>query len=162
MLPSVGNGHSIYRELLKASDGQLSQTKYVWLTRHENFNQTQLSNFEETFTLQLKTGQVWTFKEMLRDLWDQDSAKAGTIFFNEWYKRVIHNGLEQMKSVARFIKDRLVNVVSYCSHPLTHGGAEGLNSRIISIKRRVGGFRNRQNFKTTIFFRCGGLNLSPR
>lgn len=30
-----------------------------------------------------------------------------------------------------------------------------MNSKIMSIKRRVGGFRNRTNFKTAIFFYCG-------
>ncbi|MEM1227157.1 MAG: transposase [Planctomycetota bacterium] len=40
--------------------------------------------------------------------------------------------------------------------------AEGVNSKIMSIKRRVGGFRNVENFKTAIFFYCGGLDLYPR
>lgn len=151
-----------HRELLKEGDDRLSQTKYVWLTSHENLNQKQLSKFEETYTLQLKTGKAWGFKEMLRDLWAQDSAQAATNFFNEWYKRVIHTRLEPMKTVARSIKERLVNVVSYCTHHITNGVAEGLNSKIMSIKRRVGGFRNRQNFKTAIFFYCGGLDLYPR
>ena len=35
-------------------------------------------------------------------------------------------------------------------------------SKIMSIKRRVGGYRNRENFKTAIFFYCGGLDLYPR
>ncbi|WP_397569459.1 transposase [Schlesneria sp. T3-172] len=70
--------------------------------------------------------------------------------------------LEPMKTVARAIKERLANVVSYCAHRVTNGVAEGMNSKIMSIKRRVGGFRNRQNFKTAIFFYCGGLNLDPQ
>ncbi|MEM1228787.1 MAG: transposase [Planctomycetota bacterium] len=40
--------------------------------------------------------------------------------------------------------------------------AEGVNSKIMSIKRRVGGFRNVENFKIAIFFYCGGLDLYPR
>ena len=39
--------------------------------------------------------------------------------------------------------------------------AEGLNSKIMSIKRRAGGFRNPENFKTAIYFHCGGLSLYP-
>jgi putative transposase len=39
--------------------------------------------------------------------------------------------------------------------------AEGINSKIMSIKRRVGGYRNHENFKTAIFFYCGGLDLYP-
>ena len=66
-----------------------------------------------------------------------------------------------MKKVARTIKERLDNVVSYCKHHITNAVAEGINSKIMAIKRRVGGYRNKQNFKTAIFFYCGGLQLYP-
>jgi hypothetical protein len=39
--------------------------------------------------------------------------------------------------------------------------AEGINSNIMSIKRRAGGYRNPENFKKAIFFYCGGLDLYP-
>jgi transposase len=53
-------------------------------------------------------------------------------------------------------------VVSYCTHGITNSVAEGMNSKIMSIKRRVGGYRNPDNFKTAIFFHCGGLELYPQ
>ena len=59
------------------------------------------------------------------------------------------------------IHERLDNVLTYCKHPITNGVAEGLNSKIMSIKRRAGGFRNVENFKTAIYFHCGGLSLYP-
>ena len=40
--------------------------------------------------------------------------------------------------------------------------AEGINSKIMSIKRRAGGYRNIENFKTAVLFYCGGLDLDPR
>jgi hypothetical protein len=39
--------------------------------------------------------------------------------------------------------------------------SEGLKSKIQTIKKEAYGFRNRENFKTSIFFQCGGLNLYP-
>ncbi|WP_390630308.1 transposase [Roseiconus lacunae] len=56
----------------------------------------------------------------------------------------------------------MANVVSYCTHRITNAVAEGIKSKIMSIKRRVGGFRNVENFKTAICFYCGGLELYPR
>ena len=44
----------------------------------------------------------------------------------------------------------------YVRHPITNGVAEGLNSKIMSIKRKAGGFRNAQHFTTAIYFHCGG------
>lgn len=89
------------------------------------------------------------------------SAQA-TDYFKQWYRRVIHTKLEPMKKVARMIKKRLRNVVNYCDLGITNAVAEGINSKIMSIKRRVGGYRNRENFKTAIFFYCGELDLYPR
>ena len=99
---------------------------------------------------------------MLRDLWTQEDTASATNYFRDWYNRVIHTKLEPMKRVARTIKERLGNVVSYCKHRITNAVAEGINSKIMSIKRRVGGYRNQQNFKTAIFFYCGGLRLYPQ
>ena len=151
-----------HRQLMKDGDDCLSKTKYVWLTSFENLSEKQQAVFDATYDLQLQTGKAWAYKEMLRDLWTQTSAASATTYFNDWYKRVIHTKLEPMKTVARSIKERLQNVVSYCTHRITNAVAEGMNSKIMSIKRRVGGFRNRQNFKTAIFFYCGGLSLYPQ
>jgi transposase len=150
-----------HRQLMKDGDDSLSKTRYVWLTSFENLSEKQQTLFDSVYDLQLQTGKAWAFKEMLRDLWSQTSAASATTYFNDWYRRVIHTKLEPMKTVARSIRERLRNVVSYCTHRITNSVAEGMNSKIMSIKRRVGGFRNRQNFKTAIFFYCGGLSLYP-
>ncbi len=151
-----------HRKLLQHDDNCLAKTKYIWLTSQENLSEKQQALLEEVFTLQLETGKAWAYKEMLRDLWNHDDAATATTYFKDWYRRVIHTKLEPLKKVARTIKARLANVVSYCTHGITNGVAEGLNSKIMSIKRRVGGYRNRENFKTAIFFYCGGLDLYPR
>ncbi|WP_390622137.1 transposase [Roseiconus lacunae] len=59
----------------------------------------------------------------------------------------------------RVPSERLANIVSYGTHRITNAVAEGINSKIMSIKRWVGGFRNIGNFQTAIFFHCGGLDL---
>lgn len=137
-----------HRRLIELDDHRLAKTKYIWLTSQENLTEKQQATLDEVFTLQLKTGKAWAYKEMLRDLWNHEDAASATAYFKDWYQRVIHTKLEPMKKVARTIKERLQNVVSYCTHGITNGVAEGLNSKIMSIKRRVGGFRNRENFKT--------------
>jgi transposase len=96
---------------------------------------------------------------MLRELWSQTDAPTAIKFFKEWYRSLIHTKLEPMKAVAWTIKERLGNVVSYCTHRITNSVAERMNGKIMSMKCRVGGFRNVESFKTAIFFYCGGLDL---
>lgn len=151
-----------HRELKKEDDMRLSGTKYVWLTSQENLSDKQSERLESIFYSGLETGKAWAFKELLRDLWSHPTSAEATDYFHQWYRRVIHTKLEPMKKVARMIKKRLRNVVSYCDLGITNAVAEGINSKIMSIKRRVGGYRNRENFKKAIFFYCGGLDLYPR
>jgi transposase len=64
-----------------------------------------------------------------------------------------------MNKLARTLKARLANIVSFCTHGITNGVAEGISSKIMSIKRRASGCRKIQNFKKAIYFYCGGLDL---
>ncbi len=151
-----------HRRLLGLGDKRLSGTKFLWITGQENLSDSQRKRFDEAYTRQLETGKAWAYKEILRDLWHHRKEEDASHFFKDWYNRVIHTNLEPLKKVARTIKERLANVVSYCSLGITNAVAEGINSKIMAIKRRVGGYRNRQNFKTAIYFYCGGLDLYPR
>jgi transposase len=67
-----------------------------------------------------------------------------------------------VKKVAAMLKNHLNGVLRFVKHPITNGVAEGLNSKIMSIKRKAGGFRNAQNFTTATYLYCGGLGLYPR
>jgi transposase len=151
-----------HRKLKKLGDDRLSGTRYLWLTSQENLNERQQERFEAVYQQELETGKAWAYKEMLRDLWHHDSESAATLYFNAWYRSVIHTKLLPLKKVAQTIKQRLANVVSYCTHGITTAVAEGINSKIMAIKRRVGGYRNRDNFKTAIYFYCAGLDLYPQ
>ncbi len=153
---------SEHRTRSKAGDNRLAKTKYIWLTGQENLTGKQEARLNDVFTVRLETGKARAYKETLRDLWAHDTADQAAAFFKDRYRSVIHTKLKPMKKVARTIKERLVNVVSYCTHRITNAVAEGMNSKIMSIKRRVGGYRNPENFKTAIYYYCGGLNLYPQ
>ena len=150
------------KKLKAEGDNRLTGTRYLWLSGQENLSEKQQERFDAAWKAELLTGKAWAYKEMLRDLWVHDTPAQATTYFNDWYKRVIHSKLEPMKTVARTVRERLTNVVSYCTHGITNAVAEGMNSKIMAIKRRVGGYRNRDNFKTAILFHCGGLNLYPQ
>lgn len=151
-----------HRQLKRDDDNRLSGTKFLWIKSQENLTEKQRTLFDQIYSTQLETGKAWAYKEMLRDLWHHPTSTEATAYFNDWYRSVIHTNLEPMKKVARTIKERLPNVVSYCTHGITNAVAEGINSKIQAVKRRVGGYRNKENYKTAIFFYCGGLDLHPR
>lgn len=65
-----------------------------------------------------------------------------------------------MKKVARMLKERLGNVVTWWRHPITNAVSEGLNSKIQSIKSAARGFHFFASYR--ILFFCGKLDLMPR
>jgi transposase len=67
-----------------------------------------------------------------------------------------------MKKLVRSLKERLPNIETFCTHGITNGVAEGINSKIMSIKRGADNYSNIENFKKKIYFYCGELALYPR
>lgn len=151
-----------HRSLLAEGIEWLKGTKHLWLYGHENVPERRRAEFDAVRGRNLRTSRSWAIKETLRRLWDYRSVGWARRFFDQWYGWAIRSRLEPVKKVARMLRVRLKNVLTYCKHRITNGVAEGLNSKIMTMKRKACGFRNKDNFKTAIYFHCGGLDLYPR
>ena len=66
-----------------------------------------------------------------------------------------------MKAAAKTIKNHLWGIINAIILDASSGAAEGLNSRIKTIKVRCRGFRNNQWFANTMYLHLGGLGLHP-
>jgi transposase len=98
---------------------------------------------------------------MLRDLWNCDSREDAAAFHTRWHAWATRARLPAVRKVAAMVKSHLHNILTYYAHGITNAVSEGLNSAIQTIKKRAGGYRNVENFKTAIYFHCGGLSLYP-
>lgn len=152
-----------HREFLgDGDDSPLTGTKYLWLFSDERRPERHAEAFATLQALNLKVGRAWAIKEALRTLWTYRQRAAVNRFFSRWYAWAVRSRLKPVKKVAATLKRHLDGVLRFVKHPITNGVAEGLNSKIMSIKRKAGGFRNPSNFTTAIYFHCGGLDLYPR
>jgi transposase len=152
-----------HRAFLRAGEeSPLTGTKYLWLFSEERLPEQHADAFATVQALNLKVGRAWAIKEALRTLWTYRQGAAVRRFFGHWYAWAIRSRLDPVKKVARTLQRHLEGVLRFVKHRITNGVAEGLNSKIMSIKRKAGGFRNAQNFTTAIYFHCGGLDLYPR
>ena len=150
-----------HRALLGADDDRLSGTKYMWLRGWETVPQTQRAAFDELKGQKLKTSRAWALKETFRDFWACETEAEGREFFARWYGWAIRCRLEPIKKVARTLKRRLDNIVTYFTHRITNAALEGLNNRIAGLVKKAYGYRNRERFKMDILFHLGGLDLYP-
>ena len=151
-----------HRVLSPTGDDRLKGTKYLWLYSEENLPDRYRPILEALKGMNLKVGRAWAMKESLRGLWDYVSVGWARRFFRQWYFWATHSRLEAIRKVAQMLRSHLENILTYCRHRITNAVAEGLNSKIMSIKRRACGYRNKEHFKTAIYFFCGGLDLYPR
>jgi transposase len=151
-----------HRELLAQDDQTLKQTKYLWLTSEENLSEKRREQFAQLKSQNLRTGRAWAIKECLRELWSYRRRAWGRKFFRHWYAWATRSRLEPMRRAAQTLRRHLENILTYCVHPITNAVSEGINSKIMTLKRKSGGYRNPKNFHTAIYFHCGGLDLYPR
>lgn len=150
-----------HRTLTADGDDRLKGSKYLWLYAAENLPEKHQPTFRTLRNQNLRTSRAWAIKETLRSLWDYRSTAWARKFFNQWFGWARRSKLEPVKKVALTLQRHLDNILTYCRHRVTNGVAEGLNSRIMTLKRKACGYRNKQNFKTVIYFYCGGLRLYP-
>ena len=149
------------RLLIAEDDGRLKGTKYLWISSKENVHPKRQAEFRVLRGSDLRAARAWGIKENLRHLWSFRVEGWARRFFSQWNGWAMRSRLEPIKAVARMINRRLDNMITHCRHQLTNAVAEGLNSKIMAIKRRAGGYRNGVHFKDVIYFYCGGLRLYP-
>ncbi len=150
-----------HKSLLKNDDERLSKTRFIWLYSEDKLPQGHLSTLSKLRDSDLLTAKAWAMKEDLHHLGtmkDKATAKTDLITWIAWVK---DSRITAMIKATEKIERHIDNILSYCDLPVNNRLAEGLNSQIMVVKQRVGGFRNIDNFKTAIYFYCGKLNLSP-
>ncbi len=143
-------------------DETLTGTKYLWLYAEENLPEKHRERFATLKGLNLTVGRAWAIKESLRALWAQGTSQQAEGFWRHWFWWATHARLAPVREVAWIIKRHWTNIVTYFRHRITNAVSEGLNSKIQTIKKMAYGFRNKDHFKTAIYFHCGGLDLYPR
>lgn len=139
----------------------LKGTRFTWLRNQTNWTERDKKTFKSLKADGLKIGRAWSIKEVFLGIWSYFYEKAARIFFGKRYFWATHSRLKPIIKVAKMIKNHLDNILTYLHHPITNAKAEGLNSKIQSIKSAARGFRNFENYRTAILFYCGRLALHP-
>ena len=81
--------------------------------------------------------------------------------FQWWHGCAVRSRLAPMIEVARMLKRRLENILTYLRQRITNAASESINAKIQWVKYTARGFRSKKNFRTAIYFHCGGLEMAP-
>jgi transposase len=151
-----------HKMLMTNGQEHLKGTRYLWLMNEEAIPEWQKAKFDEIRNMELKTGRGWAIKESLRHFWGYCYPKNAEKYFKRWYFWATHSRLKPMIKAAKTLKRHLPNILTYFKHRITNSVAEGLNSKIQTVKQMACGFRSREHYRKAIFFHCGGLDLHAR
>jgi len=149
------------KELLSRGDESLKATRYSWLFNPVNMSDQRLEEFTVLAARNLRTSRAWLHKENFEGFWSQDSVWRGEGYLKAWYNSAIRSRLDPIKKTARTLKAHTCGLLNYFRHRISNAVAEGLNSKIQSLKAAARGFRNFAHYRIRILFFCGKLDLSP-
>lgn len=151
-----------HRRLLGEGSELLKGSKYTWLTRVENMSREQRARFTMLRDSALKTARAWAIKEMAMGQWHYHHRTWAQKAWQRWLGWALRCRLPPMRAAAQTIKRQLWGILNAIVLDLHNGHAESMNSRIQRLKQRACGYRNRDRFRSAIYFHLGGLDLYPQ
>ena len=149
------------KRLLAADDKRLAKSKYLWLTGFEHMSDEAVAHRNDLLKCALDTGRAWGLKELFGWFWksrDKFMAKANFTF---WYEQVAKSGLKHMVKVAKMLKKHLYGLLAWFDSRINNALTEGFNTTIQALKATANGYRSFENFRTSILFYCGKLDMRP-
>jgi len=150
------------RNLLKQGDRTLVGTKYDWLRSQAGLADSEIASLDYAFARGLDVAKAWQFKELFNLFWKKKDAENALKFFAYWAYEVFKSGNRHMIKVVKMLWRHMDNILTYFDCFISNAVSEGLNSKIQAIKANARGFRSFKNYRISILFFCGKLNLAPR
>ncbi|MDE0013374.1 MAG: ISL3 family transposase [Candidatus Poribacteria bacterium] len=153
-------GWQEHKALIKEGVEDLKGTKYEWLTALDNLFRKKQISFKRLRSGTYKMARVWDLKQTASHLWHYSSRPWAKKGWKEWLAWTVRHRLDPITLAAtRTIKNHLWGMTNAIVLNVSNGPAEGLNSRVKTIKVACRCFRNRQRSANAIHFHLVGRDL---
>ena len=104
--------------------------------------------FAELRTSGLKTARAWALKETAMALYSYVYERPARKHFRWWHNWAVRSRLQPMIEVARMLKRRFENIITYLRHRITNAASESINAKIQWVKYTARGFRNQAQLRS--------------
>lgn len=149
------------KKIDKNNDNSLKKTKYLFLKNEENMTENQFLRFEKVKSINLETCKAWEIKENFKGFFNSKTINEGKFFFNSWLNDVRKSGLKYMVNISELLIRHWDGIITYIKHRITNSLAENINGKIQKIKTIARGFKEFENYRISILFYLGKLDLAP-
>ena len=141
-----------YPEIMKGS-------RYAFLKNPENLTQKQDETLHRLCGYRLKTARAYLLKLALQDVYFSPSHEEAIIRLRNWYSWAIRSQIEQVRRVARTVKNHWNGILSWFNSRLSNGFLEAINGLIQAAKRRARGYRTTKNLINMAYLITGKLDF---
>jgi len=142
----------LFPELLKGS-------RYAFLKNPENLTEKQDETLVRLSHYQLKTARAYQIKLALQNVYFAATREDGEALLKSWYNWAIRSQIEQVKKVARTVKNHWNGILTWFDSKLSTGFLEAVNGLVQSAKRRARGYRSTKNLINMAYLIAGKLDF---
>ena len=142
----------LFPELLKGS-------RYAFLKNPENLTEKQDETLVRLSHFQLKTARAYQIKLALQNVYFAATREDGEVLLKSWYSWAIRSQIEQVKAVARTVKNHWKGILAWFKSKLSTGFLEAINGLVQSAKRRARGYRSTKNLINMAYLIAGKLDF---
>lgn len=142
----------LYPEMMKGS-------RYAFLKNPENLTEKQDETLTRLCNYRLKTARAYLIKLALQDVYFSTSREEAEGLLQKWYSWAIRSQIDQVKKVAKTVKNHWNGILSYFDSQLSNGFLEAVNGLIQAAKRRARGYRSTKNLINMAYLIAGKLDF---
>ena len=142
----------LYPEMMKGS-------RYAFLKNPENLTEKQDETLTRLCNYRLKTARAYLIKLALQDVYFSTSREEAEGLLKKWYSWAIRSQIDQVKKVAKTVKNHWNGILSWFDSQLSNGFLEAINGLIQAAKRRARGYRSTKNLINMAYLIAGKLDF---
>jgi transposase len=142
----------LFPEVLKGS-------RYAFLKNPENLTEKQDETLVKLSNYNLKTGRAYLIKLALQDVYFAPSRKDAEALLKSWYNWSIRSQIEQIKKIAKTVKEHWKGILAWFDSKLSNGYVEAINGLLQAAKRRARGYRTTKNLINMAYLIAGKLDF---
>jgi transposase len=139
---------------------ELRDARYALLKNPANHTEAQRIKFEAIAGANYEVGKAWQVRENFKDLFSSDKEKGHILYF-KWLQDAVARKIKEINKVVDMFNNHFTGVLNALITNFTNAMAERLNGKIQEFKTIGKGYRRFENFRSSILFFHGGLNLYP-
>jgi transposase len=137
----------------------LHGSRYAFLKNPENLTEKQDETLTKLSRYRLKTAKAYLIKLALQDVYFAPTREKAEALLKSWYNWAIRCQIEQVKKVARTVKDHWNGILAWFDSKLSNGFLEAVNGLIQAAKRRARGYRSTRNLINMAYLIAGKLDF---